>query len=106
MSSWIRIRNFVITDPPPHCFSKNSKEMQKKFNIIIFNGLITVPFENIVFQIATKMSREDPDPAGSLINLASRTPICDQDYGSASRRNIYRSTTPPEGLFGASKLFK
>jgi hypothetical protein len=77
MFSWIWIRNFVITDPPPPHLSKNSKEMQKKFNIIIFNGLITVPFEIIFFQIATKMSREDPDPAGSLINLASRTPIRD-----------------------------
>jgi hypothetical protein len=84
MSSWIRIRNFVITDttPPPSLFIKKFKRIsliRKKFNIIIFNGLITVPFDNIFFQIATKMAREDPDPAGSLINLASRTPIRDQD---------------------------
>jgi hypothetical protein len=53
----------------------------------------------------TKMPREDPNPAESLINLASRIPIRYQDYGSASRRNIYRSTKPLAGLLAQKNYF-
>jgi hypothetical protein len=45
------------------------------------------------FLMATKISRWDPDPAGSVINWSPGTGSVLQDNGSGSRRNIYGSTT-------------
>ncbi len=40
-------------------------------------------FDNIFVSLATKMSRQDPDPAESEINFSPGSGFVSQDYGSA-----------------------
>ncbi len=78
----------------PQVFIKDLK-IEKTLFFVILNDLLPVPsvFDNILFSMATKMTREDPDPAGSVINWPPGSRPTIQDSGSGSKRTIYRSTT-------------
>jgi hypothetical protein len=60
-----------LLDPDPYYFVKDSKDFRKKINYFVkFNYLLSVPtfLTAYIFLVATRMSRQDPDRAKSLIN--------------------------------------
>ncbi len=65
------------------CGSVRFKESEGKFNNFTFNDLLRYLSDKHFFSLATKMSRYDLDPAGSVINWPPGSAI--QDYRSRIR---------------------
>ncbi len=86
-----------LLDPDLHYLSKIFKKLKKvQFFIIL---LIFLLVDHIFFQRPTKMSKQDPYPARSVIIRppASGSLFVNQDYGS--ERNIYGSTILAEQYY-------
>jgi hypothetical protein len=55
-----------------------------------------VLFDNILFPLATQISRQDPYQAGTAINVPPEfRSVIQRTRGSGFERTIYRSTTMP-----------
>ncbi len=64
---WIRIRNSKILGT-----IRDPKQFQKKCQYFIISCLLPTVFDSLFFSMATKMSMQDPDPAGSIFNMPPR----------------------------------
>jgi hypothetical protein len=69
--------------PYPYHLSRFKGILEKKFNILSF--VIGYYILNNIFAVATKMSRWDPNPAGSVSNRPLRSGSVSQDYISADQ---------------------